>query len=154
MIRLGRTAWNNVIIFAMLIMIFLFNGLHHKILSVSDDSVQSVLPANSAVLTLTFPNLKIERIGTGWRANKDVAFDLSLLELNWRQANGELVERELTESQAITQAELVVAGYEQSIVYTLYRDADGFLLKDNQQRILAIENQTQLQLFPFLNEKN
>lgn len=121
-------------------------------MSVSDDSVQSVLPANSAVLTLTFPNLIIERIGTGWRANKDVAFDLSLLELNWRQANGELVERELSESQAITQAELVIAGYEQSIVYTLYQDADGFLLKDNQQRILAIENQIQLQLFPFLNE--
>ena len=67
--RLSRTGWNNVIIFAMLLMIFLFNGLHHKLMqSDSSDLIQPLLPTNSFVLTLAYPEMKIERVGTSWRA--------------------------------------------------------------------------------------
>lgn len=67
--QLGRKGWNNVVIFSMLLMIFFFNGLHTKLNSGPEQpSVQSVLPTQSFILALEFPDQKIERIGTSWRA--------------------------------------------------------------------------------------
>ena len=66
---LSRKAWNNVVIFAMLIMIFFLNGLHHKLNPNEQVSApQRLLPEQTFVLTLAFPGYKIERIGTAWRS--------------------------------------------------------------------------------------
>ena len=74
--RLGRKGWNNVIIFSMLIMIFFLNGWHKQFLSGEQEpTLQAVLPTQSFVLTLSFVDQKIERIGTSWRTTaikKDV----------------------------------------------------------------------------------
>jgi len=69
--QLSRKAWNNVLIFSMLLMIFFFNGLHKKLNSVPEvPRIQTVLPAQSFVLALSFPEQKIERIGTAWRSQQ------------------------------------------------------------------------------------
>mgnify|MGYP007022321588 CR=1 FL=1 len=149
MIRLGRTGWNNVIIFAMLIMIFLFNGLHHKIISSSDDeTTQSLLPANSAVLTYQYSDFKIERIGTSWRTNKQLNLDIELLDLNWRQASGEMIPVVDEKSLALASVELYIAGYDRSLVFDVFTTPDGCFVDDNQARRLKLDKQTCNQLFP------
>ncbi|WP_143870416.1 hypothetical protein [Catenovulum sediminis] len=69
MIRLSRAGWNNVLIFASLIMIFLFNGLHMNFgqQAASDKQNIAVLPANQHILTIDFPGYSIERVGRDWR---------------------------------------------------------------------------------------
>ncbi|WP_052140838.1 hypothetical protein [Pseudoalteromonas piratica] len=149
MIRLGRTGWNNVIIFAMLIMIFLFNGLHHKIISSSEDeTIQPLLPPNSAVLTYQYSDFKIERIGTSWRANTQLALDLELLDLNWRQATGELLPQIDENTSALTYVEIYIAGYERSLVFNVFSMPNSCYLEDNQSRRLKLNKQTCSQLFP------
>ena len=86
MIRLSKKGWNNVLIFSMLNMIFLFNGLHLKLLdSEVDDVIQPILNEQSYILTIEYPSYKIERIGTGWRSNST---HIKITELinNWKQA--------------------------------------------------------------------
>lgn len=151
MIRLGRTGWNNVIIFAMLIMIFLFNGLHHKIISSSEESAtQTLLPPNSAVLTYQYRDFKIERIGTNWRINKPLDLDLQLLDLNWRQATGEIISvaDETSPQLALTSVTLFIAGYDRSLVFDVFTMPDGCFVDDNQARRLKLDQQTCSQLFP------
>ncbi|WP_372767220.1 hypothetical protein [Pseudoalteromonas sp.] len=148
MIRLGRTGWNNVIIFAMLIMIFLFNGLHHKIMSSSEEAVQSLLPANSTVLTYQYSDFKIERIGTSWRTNKQLNLDIELLDLNWRQATGEVIPVVDEKSLVLASVELNIAGYDRSLVFDVFTTPDGCFVDDNQARRLKLDKQTCNQLFP------
>lgn len=150
MIQLGRTAWNNVIIFAMLLMIFLFNGLHHKILS-SDESSQeqSIIPENSTVLLYQYPTVKIERIGTGWRASKALDYDLSLLDVDWRQAQGKLLEGEFDNALTLEHVTIHLAGIESPITYQLIKMDEQYGLVDNQQRILLLSEQQRMLLFPF-----
>ncbi len=149
MIRLGRTGWNNVIIFAMLLMIFLFNGLHHKIISTSDDeATQPLLPLNSAVLTYQYSDFKIERIGTSWRTNKQLNIDVELLDLNWRQASGEMMPIVDEKSLALASVELFIAGYDRSLVFDVFTTPGGCFVDDNQARRLKLDKQTCNQLFP------
>ena len=149
MIRLGRTGWNNVIISAMLLMIFLFNGLHHKIISTSDDeATQSLLPPNSAVLTYQYSDFKIERIGTSWRTNKQLNIDVELLDLNWRQASGEMMPIVDEKSSALASVEIFIAGYDRSLVFDVFTTPGGCFVDDNQARRLKLDKQTCNQLFP------
>ncbi len=90
MIRLSKKAWNNVLIFSMLLMIFLFNGLHHKLID-SDEEVrtQHLLPQQSYILKLAYPDVTIERIGTGWRSSAAVSeSELIALVQRWKQTLG------------------------------------------------------------------
>ena len=66
--RLSQRAWNNVIIFAMLAMILLFNL--SDIFKGSDYDAQSIrplLPRDAVIMTIDYGDWKIERIGQGWR---------------------------------------------------------------------------------------
>lgn len=69
MLRLSRKAWNNVLIFSMLIMIMLLNGMHKKFDSTEPLAKVPLLPEHSLVLTLDFGQFAIERIGQSWRIN-------------------------------------------------------------------------------------
>jgi hypothetical protein len=154
MIQLKRTVWNNVIIFAMLLMIFLFNGLHHKIFSSSEPvGVQAILPQGSAILTMEFNDIQIERIGTGWRATKDTDEDLHLLDINWQQATGELVNVVPDNTVLSDTAQFVLAGDTSFVSYSLIEGEDNIVLKDHQGRYLIIDSQTRNQLFPFTEYK-
>jgi phosphotransferase system glucose/maltose/N-acetylglucosamine-specific IIC component len=86
MIKLSRTAWNNVIIFAMLIMIFLFNGLHHKLNPSQAATTGSLLEQHQVVLVFKLADCKFERIGAGWRANSACNKELEpeALSLAWQ----------------------------------------------------------------------
>ncbi len=89
--QLSRKGWNNVIIFSMLIMIFFLNGWHKDIGGSNNEPVlQPVLPIQSFVLTLSFVDQKIERIGTSWRTTA-LQTDVPLTWQGTEQQLGELV---------------------------------------------------------------
>lgn len=101
MLRLSRKGWNNVLIFSTLFMIFLFNGMHHKLLSNadSDSQHQTIIPSTELILTLDMPNFSIERIGRSWRAvpepePKIGEQQLQNLLLNWKNLTGQRLSSE------------------------------------------------------------
>ena len=77
MLRLSRRAWNNVLIFSMLIMIMLLNGMHKKFDSADPLAKVPLLPEHSLVLTLDFGKFAIERIGQSWRIKQSDAGEAS-----------------------------------------------------------------------------
>ncbi|MCU4677585.1 hypothetical protein N7931_18360 [Catenovulum sp. 2E275] len=89
MLSLSRRGWNNVLIFSTLFMIFLFNGLHHKLLDNTDKSMikKNLLPATELILTLDLPGISIERVGRGWRSvpEKNLSTEqLQQIMVNWQ----------------------------------------------------------------------
>lgn len=159
---LGRKGWNNVIIFSMLIMIFFLNGWHKQFLGSDDEpSLQPILPVQSFVLTLSFVDQKIERIGTSWRttmlqANSPVRWDASeqqLAELvnQWQTAallevNESVV---FNPNSPLYVATFELAGENLPWVYLLYKGSGQYyLLEKNSQRVMALDLATAKQLFP------
>jgi len=136
MIQLSKKGWNNVLIFSMLIMIFLFNGLHHKLIGTeTDDIVQSILKEQSYILTIEYPLFKIERIGTGWRNNSELTeTQVSELLINWRQATGlriadlNAIKSEFNNKSAENIVTIWLAGEELPQVYAFFKlGADYFV---------------------------
>lgn len=64
---LSRKGWNNVLIFACMGMIILFNLMNDKLVANAEGEVVSILPEQSMILTLDYPQFSIERLGTSWR---------------------------------------------------------------------------------------
>lgn len=160
--RLGRKGWNNVIIFSMLIMIFFLNGWHKDLLGNADaPSLQAVLPAQSFVLTLSFVDQKIERIGTSWRTTA-LQDDVPLVWQASEQQLSDLIERWHSIELAVTNKTVVsnlnsalsvatfeLAGEPFAWVYLLYKeDTRYYLLEKSSQRVLLLDLVTAKQLFP------
>ncbi|MBB1372620.1 hypothetical protein RB215_02355 [Pseudoalteromonas sp. HL-AS2] len=160
--QLSRKGWNNVIIFSMLIMIFFLNGWHKNIGGNNNEPVlQPVLPIQSFVLTLSFVDQKIERIGTSWRTTA-LQIDVPLTWQGTEQQLGELVNvwqsaqlMSVHESVVFNpNAPLSVATFELAgeplpWVYLLYKgDGQYYLLEKNSQRVFALDLAVVKQLFP------
>ena len=158
--RLSRKAWNNVVIISMLLMIFFFNGLHKKLNTQPvEEGVQALLPEQSFILAMAFPELKIERIGTSWRSQ-------SLQETTWQGDEQQLEQLvELWQHQKLTIASLHVskisqtsadyvasvwlAGEQLPAVYQLYNiDQQYYLLDKRLQRVFELEQADAAKLFP------
>lgn len=153
---LSRKAWNNVVIFAMLIMIFFLNGLHNKINPNEQASgSQRLLPEQTFVLTLAFPGYKIERIGTAWRSEGPWQVSpnqLPLLIDAWQQVELELTDISLPSSKAVSVAQFWLAGEELPWSFQLYQDAEQYYIFDKQQQSwLILESELAYQLFEPLN---
>lgn len=158
--RLSRKAWNNVVIISMLLMIFFFNGLHKKLnTQPAEDGMHALLPEQSFILAMAFPELKIERIGTSWRSQ-------NLQETTWHgdeQALEQLVElwqhqqlnlasipvSKLSKTSANYVASVWLAGEQLPAVYQLYTiEGNYYLLDKRLQRVFALEHADATQLFP------
>ncbi|SFC52727.1 hypothetical protein [Pseudoalteromonas denitrificans] len=136
MIQLSKKGWNNVLIFSMLVMIFLFNGLHHKwIDSPQDNSPQLILAEQSYILTVQYPTYKIERIGTSWRSNSQLTNEqISNVILQWKQATGVLVsasqdiQNEANNKVADQIATIWLAGEDKPVVLVLFKLGLGYVV--------------------------
>lgn len=148
MVKMSRKAWNNVVIFSMLLMIFFLNGLHYK-LNPSDEAlvVESVLPEQSFVLALAFPGYKIERIGTSWRIelpqDSDDSYTTAQLQqliAKWQQLQVQVFQAPQLNTQAITVARFWLATEELPLSYQLFREGKHYYLFDKRgQRWFELE---------------
>ena len=81
--RLSNRGWNNVLIFATLFMIVLFNTTHQKFVAGDDDiERQSLVPETAIIQVIDYSGVRLERIGSNWRVQS--ALD-DLPELNSQQ---------------------------------------------------------------------
>lgn len=71
--RLTKRGWNNVLIFATLFMIVLFNSTHQKFVE-GDNSIEkaSLIPADAIIQVIDYSGVKFERIGSNWRTQSAV----------------------------------------------------------------------------------
>ncbi|NOU52667.1 hypothetical protein HG263_19360 [Pseudoalteromonas sp. JBTF-M23] len=148
---LTRKAWNNVVIFSMLLMIFFLNGIHHKLNpEEAPIGLQRLLPEQSFVLTLAFPGYKIERIGTSWRIDgpwQANAEQLQALVTLWQSAELEVSNVSLSADKALSVARFWLASEELPLSYQLYYDNQHYYLFDKQQQhwlLLSTEQAQQL----------
>lgn len=144
MIRLSRRGWNNVLIIASLLMILLFNGVHHKLFqsdtdaglnsnTSSDALVQNVLPEQSVVLSVDFPNISIERVGRDWRSLPTTSTSpaqLNTIVESWQQLTAaQVVNPVLIEQLMSNYPDKVVsfwlAGQKSAFVIQIYQHTDG-----------------------------
>ena len=164
--QLSRKAWNNVLIFSMLLMIFFFNGLHKKLNSVPVESgIQTLLPAQSFILSLEFPDQKIERIGTAWRSQ---ALFKNAPESQWQSTQSNIVQlinkwqgselplapasTSLKSNVPLSVATIWLAGEQLPWLYQLYKAPQGYYLLDKStQRVMLLDSVTARGLFVSFN---
>ncbi|KID57825.1 hypothetical protein JF50_03475 [Pseudoalteromonas luteoviolacea] len=156
---LSRKAWNNVVIFSMLIMIFFLNGLHHKLNPQQAEFERvMVLPEHSFVLAMAYPGVKIERIGTTWRIENKLGGkvqtayteqELVQIVQLWQHTELQsIAPPQLNPESAISVATFWVAGEELPLSYQLYRTDELYLLYAKRQQLwLELNADIATQLF-------
>lgn len=143
MIRLSKKGWNNVLIFSMLIMIMVFNGMHTKFNSSEPNDTQvPLLPENSLVLSLEYPAVTIERIGQSWRTKPAIGLDAIQLSEIMGLWQTELValQNDNEEAKVMTKGKMPevfviaqLAGKDQGAVYAFYPQLQEVWIHDQQQ---------------------
>ncbi|MDP5041635.1 MAG: hypothetical protein NWQ26_12305 [Paraglaciecola sp.] len=142
MIKLSRRAWNNVIIFSMLILIFLFNSTSNFLNGGADSEQPShLIPHDAVIASLDFGDVKVERIGQGWRA---VGIDVQLhqlVELNqaWLNAKINNAANELSISQASNSRIVFISvlGQQSPLKFEVF-EVNGNTLVLSQQRLYQL----------------
>ncbi|MBT1065783.1 hypothetical protein KJY73_19580 [Bowmanella sp. Y26] len=129
MIRLSRRGWNNVLIFATLLLILLFNQSGKFLSDPTSTDTMHLLPADIPVMKIEFGSHLLERVGQGWRLRRSENADepsLTAIVQNWQAAEP----ISLGEGSLATGVVVVVwlAGEEQGRVFSLQQRDDGVLV--------------------------
>lgn len=163
MIKLSKTAWNNVIIFSVMIIILLINGTNNRLFpadNITNDTL--ILPEHSVILTLsiTLPTkaaVLFERVGKSWQmTSQGVLVDLTNQQIEqlmfiWQQSSG-LVQAAniIVDGQIGAEIKISLAGTTQEQKFTLYPLVDQLLLYNQQKKLwLALPAAMSQQLIPF-----
>ena len=150
MLRLSQRAWNNVVIFAMLLMVYLFT-LSNDILNgenTSSDQKQAVLPPYSVIMSMDLGATVVERIGQDWRITGETSEVLPRLKdimNNWLALTALPSVLQPASSPYVLSFQL--AGEEKQRVYQLYPIPKGILLQHNGDRFLLDLDEIE-QLYP------
>lgn len=160
--KLSKTAWNNVIIFSVMIIILIINTTNNHLFPENDISNDELLlPEHSVVLTLSvfLPNnrsITFERIGRAWQmTKKGILLDLTNQQIEqmmfaWQQSSGLVQAADIVvDGQAGIQIELSLASIEQTLKFILYPLTDQLLIYNQQKKIwLALPAAMNHQLVP------
>ena len=95
MIKLSRSGWNNVIIFAVMGFILIINATHDDVFSSKKAplSEQQVLGSNAVLPTLNInQELMVERVGKNWRSTPNRVKGQALTQMmrSWQQLEGQV----------------------------------------------------------------
>lgn len=154
MIKLTRSGWNNVIIFAVMAFIFLIHLTQSDKFALLEKNMsteqQYLLGEHGLILSMTVnQQTYIERIGQTWRAMPAVISGqpLTAMMQSWHDTQAQIIEKPagLTKEQGII-VSLVLAGQ---------AEAEYFVLFTQQQRFIIYRQQHQLWLelpMPMFNQ--
>lgn len=160
--KLSKTAWNNVIIFSVMIIILLINTTNDRLFPEGDSgSEKKLLPEHSVILTLVINydadrQLKFERVGRAWQmTSQGLLLDLSnqqidQLMLAWRQSIG-LVQADDILVEGVEGIEVLIntATNEHELAYMLYPLVDQLLVFNLQKKLwLSLPKAIANQLVP------
>lgn len=154
--RLSKKAWNNVLIFAVLAMIFIFNFSHKKMLHNENSSPKqaTLLPSQSMILTMQGPDYTVERIGRSWRSRPDIGLapeQLGQMMEAWLSqplATLELPEGQLPVSQFSQEYQFWLAGVDEPVSLILYQLETGLVISNWQSQLLQLDELNIHKLLP------
>ncbi|MCP4862367.1 MAG: hypothetical protein GY897_00155 [Alteromonas sp.] len=155
MARLSKRGFNNVVIFAMLGMIFLFN-LDRFVPDSQQPVCLPLLPENAHVLKIEQSGIKLERVGQQWRwngVNKTLNSTPEAQINQWRNAVMQPAKapREITQTEPLI-AVVWVAGASQGLVYAFVaRDQNLWVQFD--QQWYTLDKVRLSQLLPWLTDE-
>lgn len=160
--KLSKTAWNNVIIFSVMIIILLINGTNERLFPEdNNNNDQLILPEHSVVLTLsiTLPSqasIVFERMARAWQmTSQGVLLDLTNQQIDqmmlaWQQSMGLVQAGDIiVDGQEGIEVKISLAGVDQEQKFTLYPLVDQLLVYNQQRKIwLALPVAMNNQLIP------
>ncbi len=159
MIKLSKTGWNNVIIFAVMGFILLINATHENVYAPSearDASHQknvALIGEQQVILTLTIPNtVVVERIGRTWRATPANISGQALeqMMMSWQQSSADvMVQAPEVDRQFSLDVQLDIAGVAEPLQFNVYATEQQLLVFNQAtQQWLALPIELYNQLFP------
>lgn len=144
--RLSKKGWNNVLIFSMFTIIFLFNFGHQLPLS-SKTEQRSIISDQATIVEIKTPDLRVTRVGRSWKSEPQLGLSelqLSSLVKNWQTLKLETSPAfEITNSQYIMQ--VYIAEQVQPITVALLQQGENYLLQSDANESLLL-NAAQLPL--------
>ena len=149
-VKLSKTAWNNVIIFSVMIIILLINSTNDRLFPDDNNANDKLLlPEHSVILTLTImpsedKKIVFERIGRAWQmTSQGVMFA-------WQQSSGLVQAAEIIiDGIEGVEVKVSLAAIEQEQAFTLYSLTDQLLVYNHQKEIwLALPTAMSHQLIP------
>ncbi len=165
--KLSRTAWNNVIIFSVMIIILLINTTNDKLFPAEKNkssAEQPLLPEYSVILALNVDlsaseQVQFERVGRGWKMTaKGLLIDLSEQQIEqmmfaWQQSTGLIQAGDIIiDEKLATKVTIDLASSEQPQVFSLYPLNDQLLIYLHQPKEwLALPNALAQQLLPIIS---
>jgi len=159
--KLSKTAWNNVIIFSVMIIILLINTTNERLFPQDQNNDKLLLPEHSVVLTfsVSLENnscIIFERVGRAWKmTSQGILLDLTNQQIEqmmfaWQQSSGLVQAADIViDGQVGVQVEISLAGIEQPQQFTLYSLTDQLLVYNVQKNLwLALPAAMSHQLIP------
>ncbi|MBA6389946.1 hypothetical protein H4J38_04030 [Colwellia sp. BRX10-3] len=157
MVKLSKTGWNNVIIFAVMGFILMINMTNKKIFSPDENTNNeqeiALVGAQKVILTLNINNVvTIERIGRTWRAAPASISDQALAQMmmSWQQSSGEaMAQTPEVDRQFSLEVKLDIAGEAQPLQLSFYATEQQLLIfNQTSQQWLVMPLAMYGQLFP------
>jgi hypothetical protein len=145
--RLSQKGWNNVLIFGVLIIIFLFN-FSHKLLLKPKVHERTLINNDVIIVEIKTPDFSIKRDGRSWISQPNLGLSehqLTLLVQNWQKIP-------LPTQAAIIQPnnafimQVYTANEAQPIIVKLIQQGENYLLQTDETMSLFLSAQ-QLPLF-------
>lgn len=138
--RLSKRGWNNVLIFGILLIIFIFHFSQQLSLT-SQNSQRTVIPSSLTIVEIETPDFIITRVGRNWKSNPSIGISSDKLKEivnNWQTMPLDT----LTE-QNIPQSDFVIKFFSaeqvQPIIVQLHQqDDDHYILQIDAQTYISL----------------
>ena len=140
--RLSRKGWNNVLIFSVLLIIFIFNFSPKLTLS-SEVKQRTIINKALTIVEIKTPDYKITRFGQDWKSTPDLGLSkqqLALLVKNWQNLQLEVSPPASDISNPYT-IQVYSADQEQPIIVQLFQYGDHYLLQTTPNASLFLQAQ-------------
>jgi hypothetical protein len=144
-VQLSRRGWNNVLIFAVLAMMLIFQYSGNMLNQDSKAPLyQPALPANAVVLSMQFDNIQIRRVGRELEIKPAMRLTQAQLQQiikAWESATFKVLPADIAVTNLAYGVNLSfeLANLSEPVTLILYQVEGGYLLQNWQQQLLQID---------------
>lgn len=145
--RLSKKGWNNVLIFGVLIIVFLFN-FSHKLLLKPKVYQRTLISNELMIVEIKTPDFTIKRAGRSWTSDPNLGLSeqqLALLVQNWQTLPLQ-TQNAIPSPKDPFIMQVYTANEAQPIIVKLIQQGENYLLQTDQQMSLFLSSE-QLPLF-------
>jgi len=138
--HLSRKGWNNVLIFSVLLIIFVFNFSQKLTLSPKVHQ-RSIIPESVTIVEIKTPDYQITRLGRIWQSQPALGLSkqqLNTLVYNWQHLKL-ATQDPVSENVAPYTIQVYIADQDQPIIVQLYQYGEHYLLQTDSDMSLLLE---------------